>query len=194
MELYLFSFFKILIFLCGFMVIISKNPIHSILFLILVFFNVSALLIMLDVEFLGIIFLVVYVGAIAVLFLFVVMMLNIRISEISEEFLSYFPISAIIALIFFIEIYCLFLNNLSLFPFQLSLSWLYSMNAINNIEVLGEVMYTYYFHLFLIASIILLVAMIGSIVLTLHHKLDVKRQNIFDQVSTDFTLKINMKK
>ena len=103
METILFSFFSILSFICGICVITAKNPIHSVLCLVLVFFNISGLLIILGVEFLALLFLIVYVGAIAVLFLFVVMMLDVKTINMSKDFLKYFPFGSFIGIVFLIE-------------------------------------------------------------------------------------------
>jgi NADH:ubiquinone oxidoreductase subunit 6 (subunit J) len=243
------------------MVIRSKNPVHSVLFLILVFCNASGLLILLGLDFFAMVFLVVYVGAIAVLFLFVVMMLNIKLVEINENILRYLPIGGLIGLIFLFEIFLIidsdlipilefpkkfstdfflssglfnaFLTSLFLirllinfqenvfqivsifsafkqdldeFLVESSLSfekviqtqqqimdpffftqWSNLVNASSNIESIGALIYTYYFYFFLVASLILLVSMIGAIVLTMHRGVAVKRQEIFEQNSREFT-------
>jgi len=182
---YIFNVYAILIILSSLMVIISINPIHSVLFLILVFFNASALLILLEVEFLAMIFLIIYVGAIAVLFLFVVMMLNIKIIISNVNILKYLPIGGVIAFIFLIEM-ILFLN----YDFIVSdgandlsyIEWSRQLSHMTNLESIGKLMYTYYYDLFLISGFILLVAMNGAIVLTLHLNTEVKKQNIFNQV------------
>lgn len=182
---YIFNIYAILIILSSLMVIVSINPIHSVLFLILVFFNASALLILLEVEFLAMIFLIIYVGAIAVLFLFVVMMLNIKIIISNVNILKYLPIGGIIAFIFLIEM-ILFLN----YDFIVAegtnsityIEWSRQLSHLTNLESIGKLMYTYYYDLFLISGFILLVAMNGAIVLTLHLNTEVKKQNIFNQV------------
>lgn len=188
----LFFFFSFLMLASSVMVIGAKNPIHSVLFLILVFCNATGLLILLEVEFLAMIFLVVYVGAIAVLFLFVVMMLNIKIIELSENLFLYLPIGAFVAMIFLFEIFLVIDTDLipvfsktfgDLINF---VDWTSKVNYTSNIAQLGNMMYTYYFYLFLVASLILLVAMIGAIMLTLHRNKQVKRQEIYKQISRDF--------
>jgi len=182
---YIFNIYAILIVLSSLMVIASINPIHSVLFLILVFFNASALLVLLEVEFLAMIFLIIYVGAIAVLFLFVVMMLNIKIIISNVNILKYLPIGGVIAFIFLIEI-ALFLNyDLVVVSDGLGIEyveWIKQLGHVTNLESIGRLMYTYYYDLFLISGFILLVAMNGAIVLTLHINTEVKRQNIFNQV------------
>jgi len=192
-----FYFFTTVAIISSIMVIGSPNPIHSVLFLILVFCNASALLIFLEVEFLAMIFLVIYVGAIAVLFLFVVMMLNINITELSENILRYLPIGGIIGIIFLIEIFAIIdrdwisisestplLTDIWLRLIQ-PVDWINQLSQFTNIELFGLVMYTHYFYLFIIASLILLIAMIGAIVLTVHQTKDCKRQNIIDQLSRE---------
>lgn len=198
-EMILFYFFSIVSLISGAFVISSTNPIHSVLFLILVFCNATGLLVLLEVEFLAMIFLMVYVGAIAVLFLFVVMMLNVRIIEFNISMLRYLPIGGLIALIFLLEIFLIVDSDLiplfshvdSAFEF---IQWNQKIDTLTNIETLGELMYTYYFYLFLVAGLILLVAMIGAIVLTMHKRTNVKRQDIFDQVTRDFEKAIILKK
>ena len=194
--LFLFYFFSLLSLISGLFVILSKNPVHSVLFLILVFCSSAGLLLLLDIEFLAMIFLVVYVGAIAVLFLFVVMMLNIKILEITEGFFKYLPISFFVGIIFLIEILLiikklgfndLLYNNYVLFDFYLF------YKIVNNIQLLGELLYFDYFLLFLISSVILLVAMIGSIILTLNQKLIIKRQNIYTQLARNVNSAIKLK-
>ena len=195
-EASLFYLFTSLAIFSSIMVIGSPNPIHSVLFLILVFFNATALLIFLEVEFLAMIFLVIYVGAIAVLFLFVVMMLNINLAELSENLLRYLPIGGIIGIIFLIEIFSVLgsdLISLTSHPANTKISsviiqpvdWITQIIQLNNIEIFGLVIYTHFFYLFIIASLILLVAMIGAIVLTVHQTRDLKRQNIVDQLSRE---------
>lgn len=184
---YLFSSFALI---SGIMVIQAKNPVHSVLFLILVFFNSAGQLIMLSLDFFAMIFLVVYVGAIAVLFLFVVMMLNIKVAEINEKKLRYLPIGGLLAFLFLLEIFVIVDNDLipvfqlnSLTPFT---QWAFMKESLNNISALGNIIYTYYFYFFCMASLILLVAMIGAIVLTMHKKVTHKRQLVFHQNCREF--------
>jgi len=183
MEYIILWFFKILIIFSVFMVIHSTNPIHSVLFLILVFCNSAGVVLMLKAEFLAMVFVVVYVGAIAVLFLFVVMMLNIKTVELTYSVLSYLPLGGLIAVLIALQLSIVIYQN---FPVVLGnyvyLIWVDFLNSFSNIEVLGNLIYTYYFDLFLLCGMILLVAMIGAIVLTLSHRTGVKRQNIFEQV------------
>jgi len=159
------------------MVIVSRNPVHSVLFLILAFVNASGLFVLMGAEFLAMILIIVYVGAVAVLFLFVIMMLDVDFSELREGFLEYMPIGLVIGGVF-------------LFELLLTVGfWVINPNTtkaitsaipanISNTEALGLVLYTKYIHYFQLSGMILLVAMIGAIVLTLRHKASVKRQDI----------------
>jgi len=192
---YLFSSFMLL---SGIMVIQARNPVHSVLFLILVFFNAAGLLLLLHLDFFALIFLVVYVGAIAVLFLFVVMMLNIKLAEITEKKLRYVPIGGLLGLLFLFEILVIVDNDLipllsynNIQAFQEYqhvgfINWVDVVHIVTNIHALGNVLYTYYFYYFLMASIILLVAMIGAIVLTMQKTMLMKRQQVFLQNTRDF--------
>jgi NADH:ubiquinone oxidoreductase subunit 6 (subunit J) len=252
-EVTLFYLFSSLALVSAMMVIRAKNPVHSVLFLIFVFCNAAGLLLLLDLDFFAMIFLVVYVGAIAVLFLFVVMMLNIKLAEISENVLRYLPIGGLIGFIFLVE--TLLILDTDLIPlldvsyhqhqaglstfervflwgtfltsslaaflsFQLGwtqwkndwqefsqdlssldlpssgpdarvmtsyLQWPLKVDQVTNIEALGQVIYTYYVVFFILASLVLLVAMIGVIVLTMHKGVSVRRQEIFEQNTREFS-------
>ena len=164
------------------MVIVSRNPVHSVLYLILAFVNASGLFILLGAEFLAMILVVVYVGAVAVLFLFVIMMLDVDFVELREGFLEYLPIGLVIGAIFLVEL--LLVGG----------SWVINPDTtrqitaaiptnVTNTEALGLVLYTKYIHYTEMASLVLLVAMIGAIVLTLRHRPGVKRQSIPRQVA-----------
>jgi NADH-ubiquinone oxidoreductase chain 6 len=189
-----FYFFSTLSIISSFFVIISRNPVHSILSLILVFFNSAALLILLGAEFLAMLFVIVYVGAVAVLFLFVIMMLNIKIAEIHENVLRYLPVGGIIGLIFLLEIFLIVDNDyIPLFEPSYAptnnltyTAYAGKIQSWTNIESVGNLLYTTYFILFLVSSLILLVAMIGAIVLTMHKTAQVKRQDVFQQNAIDF--------
>ena len=175
---YVFSFVAVL---SALMVISARNPVHSVLFLILSFVNASGLFVLLGAEFLAMILVVVYVGAVAVLFLFVVMMLDINFVKLREGFLQYLPFGALLGIVLIIELGILFLtrsfseNSLSKFVESPV------MNEIENTKLIGQVLYTDYFYLFQISGLILLVAMVGSITLTLRDRGQVKRQNISQQ-------------
>jgi len=184
----LFYIFAVGALFSGLMVVGSRNPVHAVFFLILTFGFAAGLVLLLNVEFLALIFIIVYVGAIAVLFLFVVMMLNIRYVELNESRIKYLPIAGVIGLIFIIEI--IYLINKVFREGQYDIygyiNWIDSLDGVSNISALGNVLYTYYVYYFMVAGFILLVAMIGSIVLTLHHNLNVKRQEVYKQVGRDY--------
>lgn len=166
-------------------VILLRNPIHSILCLILVFFNSAVLLMLLQVEFLGLMFLIVYVGAIAVLFLFIVMMLNIKLIELNEVFFRYMPLAGILTFLFLCEIFLLLNHKLTFIEYyQYSSNIFYDkVFELTNLEVIGSVLYTYYFYYFLIAGVILLIAILGALTLTLHEHKSSKKQNTALQIS-----------
>jgi NADH-quinone oxidoreductase subunit J len=172
-------------------VIIARNPVHSVLFLILAFVNAAGLFILMGAEFLAMILIVVYVGAVAVLFLFVVMMLDVDFAELRQGFLQYVPIGAIIAVFVAIELG------------YVAVGWLRSplasvpaapAGAVSNTEALGRVLYTQYFFFFQVAGLILLTAMIGAIVLTLRHRVGIKRQNIAAQVARNPATAVEVRK
>ena len=179
-----FYLFSAIMLASGVMVISSRNPVHSVLFLILAFFNAAGLFILLGAEFLAMILVVVYVGAVAVLFLFVVMMLDIDFAELREGMLNYLPIGAMIGLILMVEL-VLVVAGWSISPDLLKTvtSPAPPITDMTNTEALGRILYTKYIYYFQAAGLILLVSMIGAIVLTLRHKPNVKRQNISDQVA-----------
>ncbi len=167
----------------GAMVVAARNPVHSVLFLILAFFNTAALFVLIGAEFLAMILVIVYVGAVAVLFLFVVMMLDIDFAELRSGFVRYLPIGALVGLVLLAELVLI------------SVSWALgptgsvvaaatpSGAVVDNTRALGEILYTRYLFAFQMAGLILLVAMIGAIVLTLRHRADVRRQSIAAQLA-----------
>ena len=161
------------------LVITMKNPVHSVLFLILCFFNAAGLFVLTGAEFLAMILVVVYVGAVAVLFLFVVMMLDVDFTELRSGMLNYLPVGGVIGLILLVEL-VLMLSTWSLPP---SPNVVASADAVENTRALGLVLYTKYVYFFQTAGLILLVAMIGAIVLTLRHRTGIKRQNVAQQVA-----------
>jgi NADH-quinone oxidoreductase subunit J len=162
------------------MVIASRNPVHSVLFLILAFVNASGLFMLMGAEFLAMILVVVYVGAVAVLFLFVIMMLDVDFAELRQGFLEYLPVGLLIGVIFLAEL-LLVAGGWVLNP-SLSKSVVAPIPSnVSNIEALGLVLYTRYVYYFQLAGAVLLVAMIGAIVLTLRHKPSVRRQSIPEQ-------------
>jgi len=168
------------------MVIASKNPVHSVLFLILAFVNAAGLFVLLGAEFLAMILVIVYVGAVAVLFLFVVMMLDVDFTALRQGFLDYLPIGGVIGIVFFIELVMMLVLGsgvLGAGAGKAIAEPIPPLTEVTNTEALGLVLYTRYVYYFEAAGLVLLVAMIGAIVLTLRHKPNVKRQNIADQVA-----------
>ena len=167
----------------AFMVIASKNPVHSVLFLILAFVSASGLFVLLGAEFLAMILIVVYVGAVAVLFLFVVMMLDVDFAELRQGFLNYLPVGALIGALVLVEL-LLVVGAWAIgagVPKTITAPIL-PIDTITNTEALGLVLYTRYVYYFQAAGVVLLVAMVGAIVLTLQHRTRVKRQDMAAQV------------
>ena len=178
---YVFAFIAVA---SAFMVIAARNPVHSVLYLILTFFNAAGLFLLTGAEFLAMILLVVYVGAVAVLFLFVVMMLDVDFAELKQGALQYAPIGALVGLILAAEL-IIVVGGYTLAP-QLAgeiTRPIPPMEVRSNTAALGDVLYTDFLFFFQIAGMVLLVAMIGAIVLTLRHKEGVKRQSISAQVA-----------
>ena len=178
---YLFAFVAIA---SGVMVISTRNPVHSVLFLILAFFNAAGLFVLMGAEFLAMILVVVYVGAVAVLFLFVVMMLDINYVRLREGFLQYLPLGSLVALVLVAEL--IFIGATWSFAegsAEVLAVPMAPVQEVSNTQALGEVLYTQYFYLFQAAGLVLLVAMIGAIVLTLRHREGVRKQKIHVQVS-----------
>ena len=191
-SLYFFYFFSFTAILSSLFVIFANNPVHSVLWLIVTFFSVAGFFILVGAEFLALLIMIVYVGALAVLFLFVVMMLNINFAGLRSGVAQYLPFGIMIGLVIFVELMLAFVP------------WDFKEQTINNIfspintsetntVALGKVVYTDYFLLFQCAGIILLIAMIGSIVLTLRTRPDVKRQNIVSQIYRDPNTAIEVK-
>ncbi|GFZ79613.1 NADH-quinone oxidoreductase subunit J [Elstera cyanobacteriorum] len=168
----------------GVMVISSKNPVHAVLYLILAFFNAAGLFVLMGAEFLAMLLIVVYVGAVAVLFLFVVMMLDINFAELRQGFLQYLPIGGLIGFILLIEL-LLVLGSWAVSPDAGSalVASAANVGGPTNAHALGRLIYTHYALLFQSAGLILLIAMIGAIVLTLRERVGVKRQNVARQIA-----------
>ncbi|MAI89459.1 NADH-quinone oxidoreductase subunit J [Ponticaulis sp.] len=177
MEVIAFSILSTIVLISALCVILARNPVHSVLFLILAFFTSSGLLVLIGAEFLAMLLIVVYVGAVAVLFLFVVMMLDIDFAELKKQFLDYAPFGALVAFVFLAEI-AIVAGTMGM---ERSASFDASPNAETNVEAIGQVMYTDYLLLFQISGVVLLIAMIGAIVLTLRHRPGVKRQSVEKQ-------------
>ncbi|HEY5818489.1 MAG TPA: NADH-quinone oxidoreductase subunit J [Mesorhizobium sp.] len=189
---YLFAFIAVA---AAFMVISARNPVHSVLYLILTFFNAAALFLLTGAEFLAMILLVVYVGAVAVLFLFVVMMLDVDFAELKSGALQYAPIGAMVGLILAAEL-IIVVGGYSFAPELAGKVAMPTPDIVtrHNTAALGDILYTDFFFYFQIAGMVLLVAMIGAIVLTLRHKEGVKRQSIAAQVARGPATSIEIKK
>lgn len=178
---YLFAFIMLA---SAVMVVAARNPVHSVLFLILAFFNAAALFLLAGAEFLGLILLVVYVGAVAVLFLFVVMMLDVDFAELKSGALKYAPIGALVGIIVAVELIAVFVSmHLSPTVAEHVTQPMPDLAARTNTQALGDILYTNYVFYFELAGLVLLVALIGAIVLTLRHKVGVRRQSIAAQVA-----------
>ena len=212
-----FYLFASLIFICSLLSIFSKNTIHSILYLILVFCNGAGLLLTYNVDYIAMVYVVVYIGAIAFLCLFVVMMLNIKLLELNDNFWQYAPVGITISVLILLELLVSLTSAFFSLPdlsFQsdnnnlvwtkiLSTTDLVNLNYIDwfstiissdLIQNIGSIMYTYYFFGFILSSFILLVAMIGSISLTFKSELTPRRQNLFNQISRSFDSAIRIDK
>ena len=187
-----FYIFSAVILLSALMVISSRNPVHSVLFLILAFFNAAGLFVILHAEFLAMILIIVYVGAVAVLFLFVVMMLDFKVSLEKSNILQYMPIGIFVGMVFISELIIVLVNTkLELKNIQILTNPLSNFENLTNTEAIGSVLYTDYILYFQVSGIILLVAMVGSIVLTLRDREGVKRQSVLQQI--DRTSQIELK-
>ncbi|MBA3446872.1 MAG: NADH-quinone oxidoreductase subunit J [Pseudaminobacter sp.] len=189
---YLFAFITVA---AAFMVISARNPVHSVLYLILTFFNAAGLFLLTGAEFLAMILLVVYVGAVAVLFLFVVMMLDVDFAELKSGALQYAPAGALVGLILAAELIVV-TAGYTFAPQLASTASKPTPDILTrqNTEALGDILYTDYIYFFQVAGLILLVAMIGAIVLTLRHKEGVKRQHVPTQVARTPATAIEIKK
>ena len=189
-----FYLFSLVAVLSALMVISSKNSVHSVLFLILSFVNAAGLFILLGAEFLAMILVIVYVGAVAVLFLFVVMMLDINFIKLREGFLQYLPFGSLLGIVLLTELAIIFLSdeltNMNLVEYNKRPSF----KEIENTKDIGLVLYTDYFYLFQLSGLILLVAMIGSIVLTLRQRVGVKKQSVQNQVFNESSKVIEKRK
>ena len=187
----LFYIFSLSIIASALMVIFSKQPINSVLFLIFSFINASGLFLLAGAEFLALIIVIVYVGAVAVLFLFVIMMLDFNPDNIKEETKKYLPIGLMVGGVLFFEI-ILMMYSPELFSKDFQIIGRIVETDLTNTEILGNLIYTEYFLQFQMAGFILLVAMIGAIVLTLRHRDYVRRQVISDQISRDSSTNIEL--
>ena len=184
LDIFFFSTFSLFAFVSAFMVVTLANAVHSVLFLIVVFCNVASLLLIIGAEFFSFMFLIVYVGAIAVLFLFVVMMLNVKANPITINMFSIIPIGIIIFAIISVQLFNTMGKSFSFFEEKnlTYIPWVYENNYLTNVEVIGTFLYTKYSFLFISCGLVLLVAMIGAIVLTMHQRPTVKKQEISSQL------------
>lgn len=179
LAFYLFAFVAVA---SAVMVISGRNPVHSVLFLILAFFNSAALFVLLGAEFLAMILIVVYVGAVAVLFMFVVMMLDINFVEMRQGFLQYLPVGALVGLVLLAELLVV-LGAWTFSPETAAQAQFKTPAGISNTHAIGQILYTDYIYLFQAAGMVLLAAMIGAIVLTHRQRTGVKKQNISSQLA-----------
>jgi NADH-quinone oxidoreductase subunit J len=181
LAFYLFSFMAIV---GALNVIFQRNPVHAVLWLIFTFFNAAGLFVLLGAEFVAMILVVVYVGAVAVLFLFVVMMLDINLAMLREGIMKYMPVGALIGIILLVELATV-MGAWAFAPAAKALRAVPTpdISVVANTQALGAVIYTKYVYLFQVSGLVLLVAMIGSIVLTLRRRPDSRKQNIADQVA-----------
>jgi NADH-quinone oxidoreductase subunit J len=190
LAFYLFSTITVV---SGLMVITARNPVHSVLYLILAFFNAAGLFVLLGAEFLAMILVIVYVGAVAVLFLFVVMMLDINFQKLRQGFANYLPIGGLVGLVLLAELVVV-LGGWHFSPAVKAVAQAPVPEGITNTQALGMLFYTDYAFLFEGAGMILLIAMIGAIVLTHRQRPGVKRQNIGRQVARDTANSIEIRK
>jgi NADH-quinone oxidoreductase subunit J len=181
-----FYLFAALVLAAGVMVITARNPVHAVLFLTVAFFNSAGLFVLMGAEFIAMILVIVYVGAVAVLFLFVVMMLDIDFVEFKQGFMRYLPVGAAIGAILLVEL-LLVVGTWAIAPqvAEMIAAPTPPIADISNTEAIGRILYTKYVYFFQAAGLILLVAMVGAIVLTLHHKVGVKRQSVAEQIARD---------
>ena len=177
----------------GLLVVTARNPVHSVLWLILAFFSSAGLFVLLGAEFLAMLLVVVYVGAVAVLFLFVVMMLDVDFLKLREGYARYLPIGAIIAAILLAEMIMVSFAVVRGGAAADGTSLAAPSAGMTNVEAIGRVLYTDYIYFFQAAGIVLLIAMIGAITLTLRHKPNIKRQNPGDQVNRDRRKSVEIK-
>ncbi len=195
LQAILFYIFAVLAVAAGALVVSARNPVHSVLFLILAFFNTAGLFLLIGAEFLAMILVIVYVGAVAVLFLFVVMMLDIDFDELRSGFVRYLPVGGAVGLVLLAELFVV------IFGWEIAPAgpgWAAALPAggvaLTNTRALGDVLYTRYLFAFQVAGLILLVAMVGAIVLTLRRRVDVRRQSIAAQLARTRTQSVEVVK
>ncbi len=184
MSVFAFYLFAICVIAGGLFTVVSRNPVHSVLWLILSFLSAAGLFVLLGAEFIAMLLIIVYVGAVAVLFLFVVMMLDVDFAELKAEMARYLPLALLIGLVILMQ----FVMAFGVWEFNAGAEALRAQvpaDGVTNTAALGLILYDDYFLLFQLAGLILLVAMIGAIVLTLRHRTDVKRQDVIAQMMRD---------
>lgn len=181
-----FYLFAITVVTAGLFVVVARNPVHSVLWLILAFLSAAGMFVLLGAEFVAMLLIIVYVGAVAVLFLFVVMMLDVDFAELKAEMAKYVPLAGVIGVVLLMQLVVVF-GSWTIAPEAASLREAVTpaIEEVHNTKALGLILYDQYFLLFQLAGLILLVAMVGAIVLTIRHRPDVKRQNILDQIYRD---------
>ena len=186
MAVFSFYLFAIVAVVSGVLVIFARNPVHSVLWLILAFFSAAGLFVLLGAEFVAMLLVIVYVGAVAVLFLFVVMMLDVDFAELRAGMARYLPVGLLIGLILLVQLGFAF-GAWAISDTALSLRQAVTPSPaeVENTAALGQLLYTKYVLLFQLAGLVLLVAMVGAIVLTLHKRADVKRQDVLAQMYRD---------
>ncbi len=181
-----FYAFAVTLLTAGFLVTIARNPVHSVLWLILTFLSAAGLFVLLGAEFMAMLLIIVYVGAVAVLFLFVVMMLDIDFAALKGEMARYFPLAALVGVVLLMQMALLFGSwSESQMAAELRRNPTPDLAEMHNTKAIGMILYDQYFLLFQVSGLILLTAMVGAIVLTLRHRKDVKRQNVVAQMHRD---------
>ncbi len=175
----------------GLMTVMARNPVHSVLWLILAFLSSAGLFVLLGAEFIAMLLMIVYIGAVAVLFLFVVMMLDVDFAELKAEMARYMPLALLIGVILLMQLGLAF--GVWGFSDGVETRLAHPVTDIYNTQALGLILYDQYFLIFQLAGLILLVAMIGAILLTLRHRTDVKRQNVMHQMSRDPAKQMQLK-
>ena len=194
LDHFLFFVFSIIFFISSLSIVLVNNSIYSVLFLVLSFVTSACLLFLLECEFISLLFIIIYVGAIAVLFLFVVMMLDVKIVESPKDLFKYLPIGSIVGIIFFLEISSVIYNSFPPSPYLTKpiglellnqyFNWYYNIDILTDISSLGNILYTHYILQFLIAGFLLLLAVIGAVVLTMSNNTQkTKKQVFFKQIS-----------
>ncbi len=189
LAFYLFAFVTVF---AGVMVISARNPVHSVLFLILAFFNTAGMFVLIGAEFLAMILVIVYVGAVAVLFMFVVMMLDINFVQLRQGFMQYLPIGGLVGIVLLVELLVV-IGGWALGPEAAKVAAAPAPEAVSNTRALGELLYTHYIYLFQAAGLVLLVAMIGAIVLTHRRRPGVRRQSIGEQIRRSAAKSVELK-